>query len=80
MGNICSRSANKSDDPFSRPGRPLGSSESQTQNKQTTARVPDNQSHFASPGRTLGGDEQQPSAETDVKAKAALAAQVCPWF
>lgn len=78
MGNICSRSANKPDDPFSRPGRPLGSSESQSQNKQPTARVPNNKSHFTSPGRTLGGEEGRPSVETDAKAKAALAAQVCP--
>lgn len=76
MGNICSRSANKPDDPFARPGRPLGSS-NPPGNKQSSAPVP-SKTNFASPGRALGGEETgQSGSEADVKAKAAVAAQVC---
>lgn len=76
MGNICSRSANKPDDPFARPGRPLGSSNTNSDNN--TAPVPKNKGKpFSSPGRTLGGDTGQSGSDGDVKAKAAVAAQVC---
>lgn len=79
MGNICSRSANKPDDPFARPGRPLGSSAPSAghhhHNKPSTARLPKKQ-NFASPGRTLGGGQEEPGTGTDARTKAALAAQV----
>lgn len=56
MGNICSSSKNQSEsEPFSRPGRPLGSN---TAGSAPRASVPANaksKSHFESPGRTLGG-------------------------
>ncbi|KAL4914169.1 hypothetical protein BDW62DRAFT_148558 [Aspergillus aurantiobrunneus] len=56
MGNICSSCKSESEaEPFSRPGRVLGSS---TANPAPRASVPANaksQSYFHSPGRTLGG-------------------------
>ncbi|KAL4779520.1 hypothetical protein BJX76DRAFT_340518 [Aspergillus varians] len=58
MGNICSSSKNESEaEPFSRPGRVLGSS---TANSAPRASVPANaksKSPFQSPGRTLGGSQ-----------------------
>lgn len=78
MGNICSRSANKPDDPFAQPGRPLGSSNPAGNKQSTTAPVPNKgKPSFSSPGRTLGGDAAGQSGSEDVKTKAAVAAQVC---
>lgn len=79
MGNICSRSANQPDDPFSRPGRPLNSAPSE-QGRQNKARASVPAQH-KTPGRTLGGGggggEEGSGPGTDARTKAALAAQVC---
>ncbi|EYE91223.1 uncharacterized protein EURHEDRAFT_533816 [Aspergillus ruber CBS 135680] len=78
MGNICSRSANKPDDPFTHPGRSLGSSapsQHQHHNRAPSARVPNKQQPFKAPGRTLGGGEEEPGTGTDARTRAALAAQ-----
>ena len=80
MGNICSRSANKPDDPFAHPGRSLASSapsQHQHHNRAPSARVPNNQKPFKAPGRTLGGGEEEPGTGSDARTRAALAAQVC---
>lgn len=75
MGNICSRSANKPDDPFSQPGRVLGSSAtSDPSNQATRAPVPSNVSSQG-PGRTLG-DAPSSGEAGDARSKAAEAAQV----
>jgi len=73
MGNICSRGANPSD-PFSRPGRVLGTSESSTTGGKTAPRasVPPK---VTGPGRTLGGNGGAPDGG-DARSKAAEAAQV----
>lgn len=88
MGNICSRSKNEPE-PFSRPGRVLGSNPppqsgsagTATQGKKPAgprAPLPANsKSHFGSPGRTLGeGEGEGGGQNSDPRANAALAAQV----
>ncbi|RAO65469.1 uncharacterized protein BHQ10_001481 [Talaromyces amestolkiae] len=74
MGSVCSKSANKSDDTFSQPGRVLGSSAaSGTPNQPARAAVPGNVVSQG-PGRTLGG-ASSPQDTADARAKAAEAAQ-----
>ena len=83
MGNICSRSANKPDHPFSHPGRSLASSapsEHHRHNKAPAPRAPLPAKHrqsFGTAGRTLGGGGEEPGTGTDARTRAALAAQVC---
>ncbi|KAJ9308229.1 hypothetical protein DTO217A2_2211 [Paecilomyces variotii] len=73
MGNICSRSANKSD-PFSQPGRVLGSAPPAASTPR--APLPPKVSSSMGPGRTLGGTNGGSSTEAeDPRSKAALAAQ-----
>lgn len=75
MGNICSRSANKPDDPFSQPGRTLGSTAASDSNNQPArASIPSNVA-AQGPGRTLGGASTSEDL-ADAKSKAAEAAQV----
>ncbi|CRG85143.1 hypothetical protein PISL3812_02271 [Talaromyces islandicus] len=61
MGNICSRSANQADDPFSQPGRVLGSSAAPAAGPPARASVPSNRK-IQGAGRTLGGST---SGETE---------------
>lgn len=83
MGNICSRSANKPDHPFSHPGQSLASSapsEHHRHNKAPAPRAPLPAKHrqsFGTAGRTLGGGDEEPGTGTDARTRAALAAQVC---
>ncbi|KAL1992340.1 hypothetical protein VTN49DRAFT_4372 [Thermomyces lanuginosus] len=70
MGNVCSRSANKSD-PFSQPGRVLGSAST---SGQTPAKASTPPRVARGPGRTLGGGTSSGDAG-DARAKAAEAAQ-----
>jgi hypothetical protein len=81
MGNICSRSSNKDNDPFSQPGRTVGSAPA-GQNPSPRAPLPAKTNWKATPGRTLGesntnttGGSEGPSDEA--RANAAIAAQVC---
>ncbi|KAL1853027.1 hypothetical protein Plec18167_005686 [Paecilomyces lecythidis] len=72
MGNICSRSANKSD-PFSQPGRVLGSAP--PADSAPRAPLPPKVNSMG-PGRTLGGASGGSSTDAeDARSKAALAAQ-----
>ena len=70
MGNLCSKSANQTDN-FSGPGRTVGSS---TQPKPTTAPVPAKIT-TSTPGRTLGGGDGA-AATDDARSAAARAAEV----
>lgn len=74
MGNICSKSANKPDDPFSQPGRVLGSAAASEQPNR--ASVPGSVA-TRGPGRTLGGASSSQDT-ADARSKAADAAQVYP--
>ena len=71
MGNLCSRSSNEPD-PFSTPGRTLGSS-APSQPPKPTASVPSNVK--SSPGRTLGGSGTTSEADNDAAARARKAAE-----
>ena len=77
MGNLCSRSANTVD-PFSQPGRVLGSSAQASQDP-NRAPVPSNVRITQGPGRTLGGSKTDSSEGVgvgDARSRAAEAAQV----
>jgi hypothetical protein len=78
MGNLCSRSANTTD-PFSQPGRVLGSSAQASQDP-NRASVPANVRTIQGPGRTLGGSKTDSSEGVggvgDARSRAAEAAQV----
>jgi len=77
MGNLCSRSANTTD-PFSQPGRVLGSS-AQAGQDPNRAPVPSNVRIIQGPGRTLGGSKTDSSEGVggvgDARSRAAEAAQ-----
>ncbi|KAJ5766992.1 uncharacterized protein N7511_004608 [Penicillium nucicola] len=80
MGNICSRSSNKGNDPFTQPGRAVGTNPSE-QNASPRAPLPAKTNWKATPGRTLGesnantntGGSEAPTDEA--RANAAIAAQ-----
>ncbi|KAJ6091967.1 hypothetical protein N7467_003936 [Penicillium canescens] len=78
MGNICSRGSNKDNDPFTQPGRTVGTNPSD-QNPSPRAPLPAKTNWKATPGRTLGesntntGGSEAPSDEA--RANAAIAAQ-----
>lgn len=72
MGNLCSKSANTSDN-FSQPGRRLGGDTTTPQNKTSTP-VPASVI-ASSPGRTLGGGQENLN-QADPKSAAARAAEV----
>ncbi|KGO47577.1 hypothetical protein PEX2_090710 [Penicillium expansum] len=74
MGNICSRSSNQAD-PFSQPGRVVGTSSGST--AAPRAPLPAKTNWKATPGRTLGeGTTDASTAGTDeARANAAIAAQ-----
>ncbi|KAA8652135.1 hypothetical protein EYZ11_005332 [Aspergillus tanneri] len=76
MGNICSRSKNEPE-PFSRPGRPLGSNPPQsTGGNSSGLRAPlPSKSNFGTPGRTLGDSSESGGRNFDARANAAIAAQ-----
>ncbi|OJJ49653.1 hypothetical protein ASPZODRAFT_12773 [Penicilliopsis zonata CBS 506.65] len=72
MGNLCSSRSEA--DPFTQPGRVLGSSSTQAQPAQQPSRVPlPSKANFSTPGRTLGAPATEDTA--DARAQAALAAQ-----
>ncbi|KAI9041574.1 uncharacterized protein KD926_006648 [Aspergillus affinis] len=83
MGNICSRSKNEPE-PFSRPGRVLGSNPPPPSagapggKKPAGPRAPlpaNSKSNFGSPGRTLGDADDAGGQNSDARTNAALAAQ-----
>lgn len=71
MGNLCSKSANQSDN-FSSPGRVLGGAAADQ--GRTTAPVPAKIT-ASTPGRTLGSS-QNPGGQEDARSAAAKAAEV----
>ncbi|GFF50315.1 hypothetical protein IFM58399_08776 [Aspergillus lentulus] len=77
MGNLCSTSKNEAE-PFSRPGRVLGSPANPPPNAAPRAPLPaKSKAPFKSPGRTLGeAAPEVPDAErADARTNAAIAAQ-----
>ncbi|KEY76170.1 hypothetical protein BA78_8201 [Aspergillus fumigatus] len=78
MGNLCSTSKNEAE-PFSRPGRVLGSPANPPPNAAPRAPLPaKSKAPFKSPGRSLGeAAPEVPGAErADARTNAAIAAQV----
>jgi hypothetical protein len=78
MGNLCSTSKNEAE-PFSRPGRVLGSPANPPPNTAPRAPLPaKSKAPFKSPGRTLGepAPEVPDAARADARTNAAIAAQV----
>ncbi|KAK2752784.1 hypothetical protein FQN55_005916 [Onygenales sp. PD_40] len=73
MGNICSKSANKSD-PFSQPGRVLGSAPTPSSQPPRAAVPPKVNAARTTPGRTLGGS-QAPGPVEGARSAAAQAAE-----
>ena len=75
MGNICSRSSNEAD-PFSQPGRVVGTNSGSTDASRAPPPVKTNWK--ATPGRTLGESTTHSSAAgtDEARANAAIAAQV----
>jgi hypothetical protein len=77
MGNLCSTSKNEAE-PFSRPGRVLGSPANPPPNTAPRAPLPaKSKAPFKSPGRTLGepAPEVPDAARADARTNAAIAAQ-----
>ncbi|KAK2799931.1 hypothetical protein FQN50_008324 [Emmonsiellopsis sp. PD_5] len=75
MGNICSKSANKSD-PFSQPGRVLGSAPTPSSQPPRAAVPPKINAAKTTPGRTLGGGQSQvPGPVEGARGAAAQAAE-----
>ncbi|KAF4258131.1 hypothetical protein KXW98_008670 [Aspergillus fumigatus] len=77
MGNLCSTSKNEAE-PFSRPGRVLGSAANPPPNAAPRAPLPaKSKAPFKSPGRSLGeAAPEVPGAErADARTNAAIAAQ-----
>ncbi|RHZ60236.1 uncharacterized protein CDV56_108683 [Aspergillus thermomutatus] len=77
MGNICSRSENETE-PFSQPGRVLGSASNPPPNAAPRAPLPaKSKAGFKSPGRTLGdtAPEVPDAGRADARTNAAIAAQ-----
>ncbi|KAF7117551.1 hypothetical protein CNMCM5793_006603 [Aspergillus hiratsukae] len=79
MGNICSSDRNEAE-PFSQPGRVIGSASASNRPPNAAPRAPlpaKTKAPFKSPGRTLGeaAPEVQDAERADARTNAAIAAQ-----